>query len=92
MLKDRTDAGERLVQPLERERRVDTYRHGRPLPPLEDQTTDEEVLEILGTYADKSGDRSSVPAHLFEEPGALEEVGRTAGDWFVRWMPDTGIA
>jgi pimeloyl-ACP methyl ester carboxylesterase len=22
--------------------------------------------------------------HLFEEPGALEEVARLAGDWFVR--------
>ena len=24
--------------------------------------------------------------HLFEEPGALEEVGRLAGDWFERFM------
>ena len=24
--------------------------------------------------------------HLFEEPGALEEVTRLAGDWFMRWM------
>jgi putative phosphoribosyl transferase len=22
--------------------------------------------------------------HLFEEPGALEEVARLAGDWFIR--------
>ncbi|MBN2112901.1 MAG: dienelactone hydrolase family protein [Acidimicrobiia bacterium] len=27
--------------------------------------------------------------HLFEEPGALEEVARLAGEWFLRWMsPD----
>jgi putative phosphoribosyl transferase len=25
--------------------------------------------------------------HLFEEPGALEEVSRLAGDWFVRYLP-----
>ena len=25
--------------------------------------------------------------HLFEEPGALEEVARLAGDWFRRWAP-----
>ena len=25
--------------------------------------------------------------HLFEEPGALEQVARLAGDWFRRWMP-----
>jgi pimeloyl-ACP methyl ester carboxylesterase len=26
-------------------------------------------------------------SHLFEEPGALEEVARLAGDWLVRWLP-----
>lgn len=25
-------------------------------------------------------------SHLFEEPGALEEVGRLAGGWFARWF------
>lgn len=25
--------------------------------------------------------------HLFEEPGALEQVSRLAADWFRRWMP-----
>lgn len=25
--------------------------------------------------------------HLFEESGALEEVAREAGDWFVKWLP-----
>jgi hypothetical protein len=25
--------------------------------------------------------------HLFEEPGALEEVARLAADWFVRYLP-----
>lgn len=26
--------------------------------------------------------------HLFEEPGALEEVGRLAGQWFTRYVPE----
>lgn len=26
--------------------------------------------------------------HLFEEPGALEEVARLARDWFLRYMPE----
>ncbi len=25
-------------------------------------------------------------SHLFEEPGALEEVARLAGEWFARWL------
>ncbi|MOA67088.1 putative phosphoribosyl transferase [compost metagenome] len=25
-------------------------------------------------------------SHLFEEPGAMEEVARLAGDWFVRYL------
>jgi len=25
--------------------------------------------------------------HLFEEPGALDEVARLAGDWFARHLP-----
>jgi putative phosphoribosyl transferase len=29
-------------------------------------------------------------SHLFEERGALEEVARLAGDWFVRWLPAAG--
>jgi putative phosphoribosyl transferase len=24
--------------------------------------------------------------HLFEEPGALEEVARLAGGWFTQWL------
>jgi len=27
--------------------------------------------------------------HLFEEPGALDEVARLAGDWFARHLPPT---
>jgi pimeloyl-ACP methyl ester carboxylesterase len=27
--------------------------------------------------------------HLFEEPGALEEVARLAGEWFVRYLSPT---
>src|SRR5439155_1612521 len=26
-------------------------------------------------------------SHLFEEPGALEEVARLAADWFLRYLP-----
>jgi hypothetical protein len=25
--------------------------------------------------------------HVFEEPGALEQVEQLAGDWFVRFLP-----
>jgi hypothetical protein len=25
-------------------------------------------------------------SHLFEEPGALEEVARRSADWFRRWL------
>jgi pimeloyl-ACP methyl ester carboxylesterase len=25
--------------------------------------------------------------HLFEEPGALDEVARLAADWFTRYVP-----
>jgi putative phosphoribosyl transferase len=28
--------------------------------------------------------------HLFEEPGALEEVARLAGDWFDHWLHEPG--
>ena len=28
--------------------------------------------------------------HLFEEPGALEEVASLAGDWFIRYLNHTG--
>src|SRR5438132_1703180 len=31
-------------------------------------------------------------AHLFEEPGALEEVARLAADWFMRYLPDEAKA
>ena len=27
--------------------------------------------------------------HLFEEPGALDQVARLASDWFRRYLPDT---
>jgi putative phosphoribosyl transferase len=27
--------------------------------------------------------------HLFEEPGALEEVARLAGDWFDHWLHES---
>ena len=30
--------------------------------------------------------------HLFEEPGALDQVARLARDWFLRWMPAGRVA
>ena len=30
--------------------------------------------------------------HLFEEPGALEEVSRLAGEWFTRYLPEKARA
>jgi putative phosphoribosyl transferase len=30
--------------------------------------------------------------HLFDEPGALEQVMRLAADWFNRWLPQSGAA
>ena len=29
--------------------------------------------------------------HLFEEAGALERVSELARDWFLRWLPPTGV-
>jgi len=29
--------------------------------------------------------------HLFEEPGALEEAARLAGDWFMRYLGDLAV-
>ncbi|TMQ34672.1 MAG: hypothetical protein E6K70_06395 [Planctomycetota bacterium] len=31
-------------------------------------------------------------SHLFEEPGALEEVARLAADWFTRYLPNEAKA
>jgi putative phosphoribosyl transferase len=30
-------------------------------------------------------------SHLFEEPGALEQVARLAADWFLRWLPEAAV-
>ena len=37
----------------------------------------------------RHAERKIVPGagHLFEEPGALDEVTRLAADWFDRWLP-----
>ena len=44
------------------------------------------ALERIGAAAK---DLVIVPgaSHLFEEPGALEEVARLAADWFARYLP-----
>lgn len=52
---------------------------------------DREVLELNRSAQEKIGawaELAVVPGatHLFEEPGALEEVARLAGDWFARWF------
>jgi putative phosphoribosyl transferase len=38
----------------------------------------------------RRAERALVPGagHLFEEPGALQEVTRLAVEWFDRWLPD----
>jgi pimeloyl-ACP methyl ester carboxylesterase len=51
---------------------------------------DELVLELnQQALAQLPGEKQLVvvpgATHLFEEPGALEEVARLAADWFVRW-------
>ena len=53
---------------------------------------DELVLELNRRAAQALAGESHlevVPgaSHLFAEPGALEEVARLAGDWFVRHLP-----
>jgi hypothetical protein len=51
------------------------------------------MVRAIAAYAAYTG-RASVTAleivpgasHLFEEPGALEQVARLAGDWFARHL------
>ena len=51
----------------------------------------EEALALL--RAEKRLEIISGAGHLFEEPGALEEVARLAADWFARHLiPDAGEA
>jgi putative phosphoribosyl transferase len=50
---------------------------------------DTQVLELNeAAYAELDAEKELVivpgATHLFEEPGALDEVARLAGDWFVR--------
>jgi putative phosphoribosyl transferase len=44
-----------------------------------------QALAALG--AAKALDIVPGATHLFEEPGALEQVARLAGDWFLRHLP-----
>jgi putative phosphoribosyl transferase len=57
----------------------------------EDETVirlNEEALALL--RAEKRLEIVAGAGHLFEEPGALEEVARLAADWFTRYLiPDT---
>jgi dienelactone hydrolase len=54
---------------------------------------DEAVIELNRTALEQLGTTVKrlviVPgaSHLFEEPGALEEVARLAADWFTAWLP-----
>jgi putative phosphoribosyl transferase len=56
---------------------------------------DRVVLELNREAFDRlrcEKDMAVVPGatHLFEEPGALEEVARLARDWFLRHLPSAG--
>lgn len=53
---------------------------------------DEEVIEMNRSAMEKlTGTKKMVivpgATHLFEEPGALEEVSRLARDWFLKYLP-----
>ena len=55
---------------------------------------DREVLElnrVAATHLYCQGRLAVVPGatHLFEEPGALEEVARLSGAWFEKYLPTT---
>jgi putative phosphoribosyl transferase len=52
---------------------------------------DEEVLELNRQALEKlPGEKALVvipeATHLFEEPGALEQVAELARRWFLRWL------
>lgn len=52
---------------------------------------DPEVLRLNGQALEKLGRRSAIniiprATHLFEEPGALEDVARRAAAWFERYL------
>jgi putative phosphoribosyl transferase len=58
---------------------------------------DRDVLElnrVAATHLDCQCQLAVVPAatHLFEEPGALEEVARLSGAWFEKYLPASGVA
>lgn len=55
------------------------------------------VLEVNAAALEQLGgvkELAVVPraTHLFEEPGALEEVARLAAGWFLRYVGDGGFA
>ncbi len=58
---------------------------GNDLPVL---TLNQEALEQIP--AEKRLEVVPGASHLFEEPGALEEVARLAGDWFTRYLAPAG--
>jgi dienelactone hydrolase len=56
---------------------------------------DSVVLELnQQAYRRLDGEKDLVvvpgASHLFEEPGALEQVAESAADWFVRWLTGGG--
>jgi len=58
---------------------------------------DEVVMQLNRAAMRQLGGEASlatVPGatHLFEEPGALDQVARLAGDWFARALPAAGTA
>ncbi len=58
---------------------------GNDLPVLD---LNQEALEQIP--AEKRLEVVPGASHLFEEPGALEEVARLAGDWFTRYLAPAG--
>jgi putative phosphoribosyl transferase len=60
-------------------------------------SNDTEVLALNRDAFEHLGGRRQIAivegaTHLFEEPGALEEVARVAGEWFVRHLGSRALA
>jgi dienelactone hydrolase len=49
-----------------------------------------QAFEQMGQCARKEIQIVPGATHLFEEPGALEQVAQLAGDWFERWLSPPG--
>jgi putative phosphoribosyl transferase len=92
------EVGERVAAVVSRGGRPDLA--GDRLPAVSAPTLlivggrDDVVLELNREALqrlDAPSDLAVIPGatHLFEEPGALDEVSRMAGDWFARYLTET---